>query len=196
MRWYHKTVVVAALMLVAVAVQLGTAEQPGQSPLGFGKTSSNPATLIQLDSVKKELKLTDEQVAKIPDAVMKALAEVLEPDQIKRLKQIELQAKGARAFTEPAVQASLKINGEQKDNIQAILDESEKDLTDLGKELQKAFTSGSLQAIQSLRDKMTAINKEMKERCHSVLTADQKREWQEMIGDEFRLESPKLDKKK
>jgi hypothetical protein len=188
MRWYFKALVLAALAFFAVG--LSTAQQPVQQ---FGKGSSNPATLILNESVKKELRLTDQQLAKVPEAIMKALAEVLDADQMKRLKQIELQVKGARAFAEPAVQTSLKMNSEQKDNVQAILADADKDLAELGKEMQKEFKSGNVQALQALREKMTANSKETRVRCTSVLTADQKRIWQEMIGDDFKLETPKFD---
>jgi hypothetical protein len=190
MRWYSKAMVLAALAFVVV--ELSTAQQPAQTG-GFGKGASNPATLIQNESVKKELRLTDEQLAKVPDAIMKALAEVLDSDQMKRLKQIELQVKGSRAFAEPAVQTSLKMSSEQKDNIQSILADADKDIGELTKEIQKEFKSGNVQALQALRDKMTANAKETKVRCTSVLSADQKRTWQEMIGDSFKLESPKFD---
>jgi hypothetical protein len=190
MRWYFKAMVLAALGFVAV--ELSTAQQPAQ-PGGSGKGSSNPATLIQNESVKKELKLTDEQLAKVPAAIMKALAEVLDADQMKRLKQIELQVKGSRAFAEPAVQTSLKMSSEQKDNIQSILADADKEYAELSKEAQKEFKSGNIQALQAMREKMTAITKETKVRCTSVLSADQKRIWQELIGDDFKLETPKFD---
>ena len=74
MRWSFKAMVLAALAFVVV--ELSTAQQPAQTG-GFGKGASNPATLIQNEGVKKELRLTDEQLAKVPDAIMKALAEVL-----------------------------------------------------------------------------------------------------------------------
>jgi hypothetical protein len=187
MRWYFKVAILAAIALIGVG--LGTAQQPPFGGFGgFTKGPTNPATLAQMESVKKELRLSDEQVAKIPSAIMKALAEVLDADQLKRLKQIDLQVKGAKAFVEPAVQDGLKITSEQKDIIQTILADADRETEAVNKEMQKEFKTGNFKSLQSMRDKMTAIARESKERCNSVLTADQRRMWQEMIGDEFKIE--------
>jgi hypothetical protein len=186
MRWQVKVMVLAVLGFVTVG--LSTAQQPFGGFGGFTKGPSGPAALIQNESVKKELRLTDEQAAKIPDAVMKALGEVLDPDQMKRFKQIDLQVKGAKAFADPAVQTSLKMTNDQKDNIKSILAESDMELVTLAKEL-----AGGGADFKGMRDKMAAITKETKDRVNSVLTGDQKRMWQEMIGDEFKLEAPRFD---
>src|SRR4051812_35867085 len=59
---------------------------------GFGGGGAQSAlTLIQNEQVKKELDITEEQLEKVPDAVHKALADVLNEKQLKRLRQIELQ---------------------------------------------------------------------------------------------------------
>jgi hypothetical protein len=191
MRWHCKAMIVAVMALVAVG--LSTAQQPQFGGFGgFGKGPTNPATLLQNESVKKELRLTDEQLAKIPDAVMKALGEVLDAEQLKRLKQIDLQLKGPRAFADANVQTSLKMNAEQKDNIKSILADADKELAEIRKEMQKEIQAGNFQALQAMNEKMTTINKDLQSRVSSVLTPDQKRNWQEMIGDEFKIEQPKF----
>lgn len=190
MRWCNKGMILVGLVLACA--NLATAQQP----LGFGKGPSGPASLIQNDSVKKELRLTDEQAAKIPEALMKALAEVLDPDQMKRLKQIDLQVKGSKAFADPMVQTSLNMNAEQKESIKEILAATDKELGDLAKDMQREIKSGNFTAIEGMREKMKVLTKETSERCSSVLTSDQRRMWQEMIGDEFRLETPTFDPKK
>src|SRR5690349_17966470 len=45
----------------------------------------------------------------VSEETLKSLADVLKPEQLKRLKQIELQQAGERAFTRPDVQAALKL---------------------------------------------------------------------------------------
>jgi Spy/CpxP family protein refolding chaperone len=195
MRWYMKVMILGAFGFAAV--QLSTAQQPPFGVFGGqGKGPSNPAQLITNESVKKELKLTDEQVAKIPEAMMKALAEVLDADQMARFKQIELQVKGPRAFTEPAVQKGLKLTETQQDNIKTIFEVADKEIGELQKEMRKELEAGNLTALQGMRDKFNAINKDITDRVNSVLTQQQKRDWQEMIGDEFKLETPKIDTKK
>jgi hypothetical protein len=119
MRWHYKVMILVALGFVVV--QLSTAQPPLIGGMaGKGGPSVTPS-IFQNESVKKELKLTDEQLAKIPDAVMKALGEVLDKGQMKRLQQINLQLKGPRAFADPTVQKQLKIGDDQADNIKLIL---------------------------------------------------------------------------
>src|SRR5437016_3357731 len=83
----------------------------------------------------------------------------------------------------------------KKEHIDLIVTDSEGQLAELYKELQKDVGNGNLKGIEAVRDKMTAVNKDMKDRINSVLTADQKRNWQEMIGDEFKLDPTKIDPK-
>src|SRR5262245_27735891 len=82
----------------------------GQQPGGGGKFgggfggggggNTDPLALLRNDSVKKELGLTEDQTAKLPDAVRKALADVLDAKQQKRLREIELQQKGTNALAD------------------------------------------------------------------------------------------------
>src|SRR6266487_1661330 len=94
-------------------VSLLGGQQPGggrfQVP-GFG---NDPLSLLQNESVKKELHLTDDQSAKLPDAVLKALVNVLDAKQLKRLKEIELQQRGSAALADAGVQKDLKLSESQ-----------------------------------------------------------------------------------
>src|SRR5689334_19038493 len=93
-----KTALVLSFSLLAVGPALAQGEKKGGPPGGFpfgggmgGRGAQDPAALLNNPSVQKELKLSEDQQKKVPEAVMKALKEVLEPDQVKRLKQIQLQ---------------------------------------------------------------------------------------------------------
>src|SRR5262245_18889649 len=123
----------AVLLLAAAATA-----QPGGG--GFMR---NPAMLLNQESVRKELKLSDEQVKKAEEfgAKMrerfqdlqglegeerrakvqeinkeseKTVGEILKPEQSKRLKQIGLQLQGPSAFTSQDVVKDLSITDEQK----------------------------------------------------------------------------------
>jgi hypothetical protein len=84
----------AALLLVAYAA--APAQQFGGGGFGgFGGGQQDITTLLRNASVKKEIKLTDEQLEKVPAAVLKALGDVLTPEQLTRLKQIDLQQRRA-----------------------------------------------------------------------------------------------------
>jgi hypothetical protein len=50
----------------------------------------------------------------------KALAELLQPEQVQRLQQIVLQQRGIRAFGEPEIARELQLTPEQKEKIRAI----------------------------------------------------------------------------
>ena len=54
---------------------------------------------------------SDELRKKVSDETQKALAEILKPEQSKRLKEIQLQQEGARAFNDPEVQKALNLTG-------------------------------------------------------------------------------------
>jgi hypothetical protein len=57
------------------------------------------------------------------DAQYQALGRTLKPDQLKRLKQIQVQVAGVDAFAQPWVQREVGLTGEQKDKIEAIAKE-------------------------------------------------------------------------
>jgi hypothetical protein len=165
--------------------------------------------------VQKELKLTEEQVGKVKEAVqqvmgkhsdsfaklrdlsneerrekgaeitrvisddtLKAVGEVLKPEQVKRLKQIDLQNDGERAFARPEVQKALNLNDEQKEKIKTISE-------DASKERRSVFQGGN---FQEARGKLAALRKESMERIQSVLTAAQKTTWKELTGEPFEVQ--------
>ncbi|MCS7046354.1 MAG: hypothetical protein NZO58_08370, partial [Gemmataceae bacterium] len=139
--------------------------------------------LINNESVKKELEITAEQAEKIPEAVQKALAEVLNEKQMTRLRQIELQQRGNAAFLDARVKKELNLTEEQSESIKSILDEA-------AKERQEIFKEAKGGNFQGLQEKFTALEKETKEKLQGVLTPAQKKQWRAMIGDEFKMEFP------
>jgi hypothetical protein len=185
MRFSGKVAIVLCTGVAAVGLAIG--QQPGGGRFGGGGFGGpggggqDPAALLRRPDVKKELKLTDEQLEKVPGAVLKALAEVLNPDQLKRLNQIDLQVKGYRALSEAKVQMALKMTSEQKDSLKTITD-------DFNKEVQEARKEAQGSNFQGMMEKMTTLRKEAQEKSMGVLNADQKGAWQEMIGEEFKME--------
>ena len=111
----------------------------------------------------------------VAEETMKALADVLKPEQIKRLKQIQLQRRGAEAFTEPEVQKALNLTGEQKAKIKTIAAEA-------AQERRELFQGGANRGGEEAQQKMAALRKVTVEKVSAVLTDDQKQTWKEMIG--------------
>lgn len=181
----RKVGIALTVMLVAVAVVMGQGFPGGFG--GFGGGFGRPSQLINNDQVQKELKLTEEQLAKVraavqeqqkkmDAAVQKALDEILEGDQSKRLKQISLQLRGFQAFGDASVQAELKFTDEQKDSIKKIMAENAEKV----KEIQAEGFGGF--------QKFGPLMKETQAKVAEVLTDAQKDQFKEMVGTQFKFE--------
>jgi Spy/CpxP family protein refolding chaperone len=217
MRTASRWVLVAAVAVTMVGMasaqeqqqrrQRGGAGQPGG---GFGGMTrgGSAAMLLANESVQKELKITDDQKAKIkefsdtqrakmreafgggqPDRekmqeVFKASAEAgdkfvkenLNPDQQKRIKQIQYQTMGLTAFTNEDVQKALKLTDEQKEKLKGLNEEMRKDMGELG----RGFDAETQQ-------KRRTITKEYTTKATDSLTADQKTAWKDLTGEPFEL---------
>jgi Spy/CpxP family protein refolding chaperone len=167
--------------------------------------------LLGNSGVQKELKLTDDQTAKVKDyleksrakmqeafqagdrekaqEVMKEVAQetdkfikdTLKEDQVKRLKQIQRQVAGPNAFSDEEVAKALKLTDEQKEDIKKINEE-------LGTARREAFQGGGFNDPDKRAEtqkKLTNLNKEAMDKITKMLTPDQKKEWKEVTGEPF-----------
>ncbi len=206
MRTLLKFGLFVAIACTVVNFTGGQQYQGVRGGVAAGKTQTDFEALLRNPSVKKELLVTAEQESKIPAAVLEAMGKVLSPDQVKRLSQIELQTRDHKVFGDPDVQAALKMNAGQKNDIKAILTDAEKQTQALLKDMPGGFGgqqrggnggqrgngggAGGYQGYQGnpeIQTKLQAIVKETKDRCQEVLSASQRRAWADMIGDEFKL---------
>jgi len=165
------------LTIVAVAVA-GATLAGGQQPFqpGFGKGKGGDYfTLLQNAQIKGELKVTDQQTEKLPAAALKALAEVLDAKQLKRLREIYLQTRGNSVYLEADVKKELKVTDDQAKKIQAALDHQLK-------EQQAMFESGNFDF-----EKMQELQKAAAETVQGTLTQEQKTAWTKMIGEPFQM---------
>lgn len=182
--------VIALFVLVAGSeAQTGGKGGKGNRGFGTGAGGNDPLALLNRADVKKELDLTDEQVEKIPAVVLKALGEVLSDKQMARFRQIDLQKKDAAALKDAKLRKELNITESQVKIMDEIFAESAKEL----KELFADAKGGNFKGIQ---EKVQGLNKETKEKVFGVLTADQKKTYKQMIGDEFKFEQKKGGAKK
>ena len=145
---------------------------------GGGGFGNDPVNLVRNQQIRKELEITDEQLEKLPEAVNKALKEVLNEQQHARLSQIQLQLRGIRAFTDEQVQTRLKITPEQKESITSIVEDSDKERRELFGKGGGGFD----------REKSDAITKEARAKVDGVLSADQRKAFRQMTGPEFKME--------
>jgi hypothetical protein len=120
------------------------------------------------------------ELIKLVSAEMEhAFAEILSPEQGARFEQIQLQRRGAEAFTDPDIQERLHLTVEQKEKIRALRDEARKELGEI------------LQDRQDVAARLATLRREMRERALALLSADQKATWDRLTGEAFVFESPR-----
>jgi hypothetical protein len=169
-----------------------------------------PAMLVGQESVKKELKVTDEQAKKLEEFAAqmrekrqglrdmepeerrakmaelnkeseKALGEILNADQNKRLKQISYQVGGVGTFNNPDVVTALKITDDQKAEFQKIGQETFAQIREL-------MQGAGGPPDEDTMKKMRALQTEASEKAVKLLTEEQSKKWKEMIGEQFKGE--------
>ncbi len=206
-RFAELTVVFALILAVSPAAwgQATGEKATGERGRGGRGGGFGPGllALATQQSVKEELKLTDDQLKvitplaekqreggrgmrdataeqrqKVQEQIAaneKSLAEVLQPDQLKRLKQIALQQQGALAVARPAVAEDLQLTAEQKDKIKTM----QQDVQD---KMREAMQAGNR---EEARSKMTELRKSTNEKVLELFTDEQKTKWKELTGEPF-----------
>jgi hypothetical protein len=172
----------AGLALLAGPAAAQRGGRGGRGPGGPGGGPYGILFLLQNKDIQKELDLSEEDAAKIPDAVMEALAKSLKPEQLKRLKQINLQVRGNAAFGDAKIQKQLSFTDEQKEKVTEILKEADAARRELFQSLRQGGD------FQEMRKKMTEMNEEVTKKIQDVLTDDQKDKWKDMVGKPFKFE--------
>lgn len=135
-------------------------------------------------------------MAKVQEAMKKLNAEamteladakILQDDQMKRFKQIQiqvqLQREGPAVFAAEEVQKSLKLTDDQKDKLKGLAGEMRKDTGELMRDLR-----GGGEAAAEARKKMQTVAKEYTTKAKETLTDEQKKAWKELTGAPFELQ--------
>ena len=124
-------------------------------------------------------------MAEMQKNVYKELSTVLKEEQVKRLKQIDVQVMGLRAFSNPEVVAALKITDEQKDKLKDATENMMKESRELRDEYGiKGFAQRPMDESKAKEfdKKMSGITKETMEKIMGMMTDAQKTSWKEMTG--------------
>lgn len=127
-----------------------------------------------------------ERMAKNTEDAWKAIGGVLKEDQVKRLKQIELQVGGAFVYSRKDVAEALKISDDQKEKIRDASQSMFKEMQDLREEYGiKGFGAPKLDADKQkeYEKKSAAITKDLNAKVQGILTDEQKTKWKEMTGE-------------
>jgi hypothetical protein len=128
-----------------------------------------------------------EMMTKINAETEKAVGEVLKPEQLTRLKQIELQRAGFAAYSRSEVQTALKLTSEQKEQITTLSAEAHKEIRELMPMGRGPGGGGAGRGAGANpnAEKIAGIRKETTEKIVAVLTDDQKATWKGMTGEKF-----------
>jgi hypothetical protein len=114
-----------------------------------------------------------------------ALADLLTPEQLTRLTQLELQVQGPMAFSDPRARAALNLNDEEVARLEARAQE-------VRKEMQHAIRDGAVAGAGDPRSRLTAMRRQALEKVAEALTPEQREAWKALLGKPFevKLEGP------
>jgi hypothetical protein len=115
----------------------------------------------------------------------KAISELLNADQQKRYHQLELQQQGVMAFGRKEVREALKLTADQGEKIQEI---QRSQMQAMREAMQGVdFQNMTDEERQAMQRRMEALQKATYDKCVAVLTAEQQKQWKEMIGEPFKF---------
>ncbi len=119
-------------------------------------------------------------------ALEKVAAEVLRPDQLRRLGQIALQRQGSQAFRDPQVVEALRLTAEQHSKVQAIPFEVWQ-VRGRGRLPPLGWGLGDGPGMEPFWPRTSEMEKTILERTMNLLTVEQKAVWKELVGEPFQL---------
>jgi hypothetical protein len=197
------------IILAAAVGLLGALTVPARAQFtGYGVGGQY---LLMNQSVRQELKLTEQQFGKIKTEVDKVLdankdklarlkdadpeerapvldaiteqtnkivVGVLSKDQVKRLREIDLQQRGPMALYDPEVRKALKITEPQLAKLKVLAKET-------NQQAQKAQDAGDMK-------KLDEVMRAAGEKLDTLLTDEQKKTWVEMLGKPFEIKPDQM----
>lgn len=125
----------------------------------------------------KMRKQAEERTAKMKEQ----LEEVLFPEQLERLEQINIQLQGVAALQNPEVAKKLNITEAQKKELEEVRDGL---MEKMRESMREIFASGGRDGI---REKIEKMRGDMEGEVLGVLNSDQKKKFEEMKGEPFEM---------
>lgn len=198
---------VVGLLVVSAAAQRGG----GGGGQGFGGRQgfgamAGPRLLLN-PQVQAELKMTEDQIAKVREALggaggpggrgggdpqqreqmrleqEKKVKEILSAEQYKRYQEISLQLEGPAALARKEVADKLGLSESQHEKVNAILEEQRAAMRDM---FQGGGGGGGDR--QAMMETMQKMREETNAKLLAVLTAEQKKTWEGMLGKPFQFQ--------
>lgn len=165
--------------------------------------------VLSREDVQKELKLNDDQIAKINeqladivkdgpngskvmtitggqdlDSIEKEIDKILNAKQHTRYKEVWLQISGTRTFMRDDIAKEVDLKKDQREKISELQQEM------MSKMREMAFTPGTPVSEESLEE-IKKLQKELEGKIEKLLTKEQQTKWTTMKGAKFEMKAPK-----
>src|SRR5207245_709425 len=109
----------------------------------------------------------------------KGVADLVKPEQMTRLKQIQRQQQRLQVFADAEVQKSLNLTDDQKDEIKKLGDASREKMRDIFQDAQGDR--------EKMRTEITKLNNENTEKVNKLLKEGQQKALKELLGKPFEI---------
>jgi Spy/CpxP family protein refolding chaperone len=117
----------------------------------------------------------------------KGMAEVLQPQQNERLRQIRLQIQGVAAINDPEVAKALELTDQQREQLKTLNEHHREQMTKLMAEMRDVPPEQRAAKQAELREKAQAAAKDVVEKIEQLLTPEQKEKFEKLKGEKFDL---------
>jgi Spy/CpxP family protein refolding chaperone len=203
-----RAIIAIAMAVAALSAASACAQSESPSSGRSRERTSGPSdaatgglSLLQIDSVQRDLHLTDEQRVAIlqlrmdmrqsaASNVVKRLNEILTPEQTQRLKQIRLQVEGPAALNSPEVAQALKLTEAQRSKLTSLQNQFRMAVREVFESVRK-LTSDERQARRNeIMERLDEARKETVAKSMAVLTPQQCEKLNEMQGKKIDLDAP------
>jgi len=121
----------------------------------------------------------------VDEARARVLADILEPMQAKRFKQLEFQARGLELFADMAILQALRLTPEQHQAVVSASAARTRDARAAQAKIDKLEANDVVAASKQAGERAADLNREAIERVAAALSAEQKKAWTELVGDPF-----------
>jgi Spy/CpxP family protein refolding chaperone len=185
-------VVLAVLTILSLAVSAALAQSGSSDRRSSGEGHDEGFGFLRVEAVQRDLHLTDEQRVQILALSMeirenrgnldKKIAEILTPEQSKRLKQICLQVGGPAVINGHEVAMKLGLTKEQRQTLKALQEEVRKDTQEAVASLKGLTIDERRAKMPELVAKIEIIRKDSTEKALAVLTPAQRNDFEAMQG--------------
>ncbi len=117
---------------------------------------------------------------------------ILMPNQIARLKEINIQVQGLRALSNPEVVEALKITDAQQKELEEVRSRNSEDFRSLYSGIRDLSDEERTKKMAEIREKMSKRRETQEADMLKVLTSKQQKQFEEMKGEKFELDRSDL----